>query len=132
VEASLSVLRRETWNLLAATRKFLVERQAIIADLFAAASGRVGELNTQHDAIRDRMCKTLAREHRKLVAANPATGSRHFGELVDSTDEVQAAFQAIAPAQAILDRVFTARQKCELDISFVNARQREAFPVIAA
>jgi hypothetical protein len=125
-------LRQESWDSLLDVRELLEYRGAILEGLFTAASQRVAELSSQHDAIRDRAAKALKREHHHMVAANPVTAGRHFAELVDSAEDVAAACQKTALAQAILERVLTARRKQENNLWTVNARQREVFPLVAA
>ena len=132
IAAQRTRVEQESWNSLVALRSFLVERRSILDDLFIAAGERVGELNARYDAIRQRTCKALDREHRKMLVATPATAGMHFADLVNSNPEVATACQEIAPAQAILERVQTARLKARTDMGTVKARQREVFTLIAA
>jgi hypothetical protein len=125
-------VEQESWDLLLAMRKFLTERVTHLCRLEAAADERAAMLNRQHEEIRDRLCKSLDKERRRMVAASPTTGNWHFGELVDSNDDVQAARAAYALAKANLDAVVDMRRKAEAGISTVRGRQRDVFPLIAA
>jgi hypothetical protein len=132
IAAHRSSVERESWDLLLAMRKFLLDRRALLVRLEAVADERAAMLSRQHEEIRDQTCKSLDKERRKMVAASPATGNWHFGELVDNNEEVEAALQAFALAKATFDAIVDARRKADVDLGTVNARQREVFTLIAA
>lgn len=124
-------LRRESWDVLQDLCRILEERGNILARMEKYLQSQFGATSQERKKTVADAKKTLAKDRRGLMKANPATAESHFGDMVEYSDAVQTVDERIAATRSEIDAAASAKRRVVADLADIKARQGEVFQLLA-
>ena len=124
-------LRRESWDVLQELCRILEERGNILARMEKYLQSQFGAASQERKKTVADVKKTLSKDRRGLMKANPATAESHFGDTVEYSDTVQTVDERIAATRSEIDAAASAKRRIVADLSDIKARQGEVFQLLA-
>jgi hypothetical protein len=117
----------ESWDVLVAVRKALGERQELLQRLEAQVAREFHDVAERREQAVDKARKSLEREHRSYLKAEPIRGQAYVADLADEDDTVVELGQQEHAVGRTLEHLQSLRRKAASDVSAVLFRQRDAF-----
>lgn len=115
----------ESWDVLAELRSLLGARQALLRQLqFHIADRSAALANTRQQAFAKAQ-RTLAREHRVYLKAEPLRGQAYVDDLALQDERVVDLDQQLAALEAITSVLQSSYQRTYADMPALTARQRD-------
>jgi ElaB/YqjD/DUF883 family membrane-anchored ribosome-binding protein len=116
----------ESWDVLVTLRRLLAERREVLRSLEDCVADRIDALAGRRNKALDKARKTLVREHRDYVAAEPVRARAWIEERAEEDEAVAELHRRAAVLGRILESLQSTRHKSGNETP-VTVRQREVF-----
>ncbi len=116
----------ESWDVLVTLRKLIQDRKVILRELEDRFSGKIEEMHESYGKAFDKARKTLAREHRDYIKAEPVHGLGYVDGLAEVDPQVVELRDQETELRGVLDSLQTHYYRAGQD-SALTFRQYEVY-----
>jgi hypothetical protein len=124
-------LLHECWDALVDLESVVRDRAALLSGLEVEVADRMSANIAEREELIEAATKSLAKEHRGYLKANPSRAGSWLAQMASESPEVVVIDQEFAALKAARENHLTAVRKCQEQLSAVRNRKREVFGLIS-